>query len=474
MTLPVRPSRRRSPLRSVTGPRARPPNPASPARRPRSERYADPTGRSRPRAWSVSKKKQKKKLKSSVVILSSPRPSVADPQITPGYTLRRTVPHSVEQGHSPPGARVRGLRRHRRDISKSVRQKADELSDFGDRHANRTSADIVVPGADYELPGLWVPSRPEVQTVPSSVLDEQATPGCELRHGHSMNPPDSDVECASDSSANRYSSVARQTGGGLGSNALAAPIGWGPPRATCAEVSGLGLESRHPGPRSGAHVALGTPIGRSASAGHGMHAVWPTTSSPSSPAPIRVLQSLDEEMATSSPLARISSCHVSLQYRSNASITSACSFSGTASTTRWTSLVPVRQSESSVVSVRWPASCGATSATYASTNSRMSRRAFSWRSLRPPCSPWIGATESSGMSSQPDHSSPPESESPHPPTMTARASATTPAWFRTAQDCPIQAIYAAPRQPPRMPAPCSGCQRCHRYRTTRRPSRQIW
>jgi hypothetical protein len=107
-------------------------------------------------------------------------------------------PRSVEQGHSPRRARVRGLGRHCRDISKTVRQKSDELSDFGDRHANRASADIVVPGADYELPGLWVPSRPEVQTVPSSVLDEQATPGCELRHGHSMNPPDSDVECASD------------------------------------------------------------------------------------------------------------------------------------------------------------------------------------------------------------------------------------------------------------------------------------
>jgi hypothetical protein len=29
------------------------------------------------------------------VILSGPRRSVADPQITPGYTRRRTVPFSV-------------------------------------------------------------------------------------------------------------------------------------------------------------------------------------------------------------------------------------------------------------------------------------------------------------------------------------------------------------------------------------------
>jgi hypothetical protein len=127
--------------------------------------------------------------------------------VSPPLTVERSPPASC-RGARPTFGRARtfaasgsrpgpaeALPRHQQDRPPKGR---DELSDFGDRHANRASADIVVPGADYELPGLWVPSRPEVQTVPSSVLDEQATPGCELRHGHSMNPPDSDVESASD------------------------------------------------------------------------------------------------------------------------------------------------------------------------------------------------------------------------------------------------------------------------------------
>jgi hypothetical protein len=46
------------------------------------------------------------------VILSSPRRSVADPQITPGYTLRRTVP-SEKGSRSPVELRSDGKLRDR-------------------------------------------------------------------------------------------------------------------------------------------------------------------------------------------------------------------------------------------------------------------------------------------------------------------------------------------------------------------------
>jgi hypothetical protein len=72
------------------------------------------TVRSRPRRWTSPKKQQK--LKSSVVILSSRRPSVADPQITPGYTPRRTVPRGQDPTDRRKPRAGRGMPRSRRRL----------------------------------------------------------------------------------------------------------------------------------------------------------------------------------------------------------------------------------------------------------------------------------------------------------------------------------------------------------------------
>ena len=83
--------RRRSARHPRCGPArpVRPPSPASPAHRPPATRY-DPTN-SAPAPTPGPTEQNQKKSVVTVVILSGPRHSVADPRITPGYTRRRTV-----------------------------------------------------------------------------------------------------------------------------------------------------------------------------------------------------------------------------------------------------------------------------------------------------------------------------------------------------------------------------------------------